>query len=81
MSYTATVYFNMKTLEKTQHDAAILALQAWERASMAAEACNAMMNSDIYDHAAWERLSVEHWKMLLEAERQRDAVLSAAVTC
>jgi len=60
---------------KAERDAALDALRKWDAVCMAADACNAEMESDECSQTQWEAFEKKHADLLESANRARLAVL------
>ena len=63
---------------KSERDAALDALRKWDAVCVAADACNAEMESDEYSQTQWEAFEQKHTDLLESANRARLAVLFPA---
>jgi hypothetical protein len=63
---------------KAERDAALDALRKWDAVCVAADECNAEMESDQYSHTQWEAFERKHTDLLGAANRARLAVLFPA---
>jgi hypothetical protein len=63
---------------KAERDAALDALRKWDAVCVAADACNAEMESDEYSQTQWEAFEQKHTDLLECANRARLAVLFPA---
>jgi hypothetical protein len=61
-----------------ERDAALDALRKWDAVCVAADACNAEMESDEYSQTQWEAFEQKHTDLLESANRARLAVLFPA---
>ena len=60
---------------KSERDAALDALRKWHAVCVAADVCNAEMESDEYSQTQWEAFEQKHTDLLGSANRARLAVL------
>jgi hypothetical protein len=63
---------------KAERDAALDALRKWHAVCVAADACNAEMESDEYSQTQWEAFEQKHTDLSESANRARLAVLFPA---
>jgi len=63
---------------KAERDAALDALRKWDAVCVAADVCNAEMESDEYSQTQWEAFEQKHTDLLESANRARLAVLFPA---
>lgn len=63
---------------KAERDEALDALRKWDAVCVAADACNAEMESDEYSQTQWEAFEQKHTNLLESANRARLAVLFPA---